>query len=255
MNDHYLVVIFIIHEKREKTLQLPHHLGGRISMKNKWLAIILAFFVLIGGVIYSTGTVNSKQGSTNIATQTDHTSADKRIDKSTSKPKSVHGQIQIFPFEEAVNRSDLIAKVRIGKKSGELNEPVPKTVFNAQILETQKSDVKVELESIQIMQQGTDEILFNDNPIFNENEEYILFLKKAVGPITQEYPDLYWITGEESNMYKVIGDQLVERQAFIKNELLDIQDKSFVAKQSSGKPTQILDEAELSKKIKSFVKN
>jgi hypothetical protein len=167
----------------------------------------------------------------------------------------VHGQIQIFPFEEAVNRSDLIAKVRIGKKSGELNEPVPKTVFNAQILETQKSDVKVELESIQIMQQGTDEILFNDNPIFNENEEYILFLKKAVGPITQEYPDLYWITGEESNMYKVIGDQLVERQAFIKNELLDIQDKSFASKQSSGKPTQILDEAELSKKIKSFVKN
>lgn len=84
-------------------------------MKNKWLAIILAFSVLIGGVIYSTGTVNSKQGSTNIATQTDHTSADKRIDTSTSKPKSVHGQIQIFPFEEAVNRSDLIAKVRIGK--------------------------------------------------------------------------------------------------------------------------------------------
>lgn len=59
-----------------------------------------------------------------------------------------------------------------------MNEPVPKTVFNAQILETQKSDVKVELESIQIIQQGTDEILFNDNPIFNENEEYILFLKK-----------------------------------------------------------------------------
>ncbi len=56
-------------------------------------------------------------------------------------------------------------------------------------------------------------------------------------------------------MYKVIGDQLVERQAFIKNELLDIQDKSFASKQSSGKPTQILDEAELSKKIKSFVKN
>lgn len=225
-------------------------------MKNKRLAIILASSVLAGGVIYSTGTVNSKQGPTNIATQRDHTSADKMIDTSTSKPKSKHRQIQIFPFEEAVNRADLIVKVKVGKRLGELTEPVPKTIFNALILETQKSDVNFELESINIMQQGTDEVLFNDNPIFKENEEYILFLKKAVGPITEEYPDLYWITGEETNMYKVIGDQLVERQAFIKNELLDIQDKSYVANsQSAGELTQILDEAELREKIKSLVKN
>jgi len=222
-------------------------------MKNRWLATILASSVLAGGLIYSVSVGGSNHSSKNITTQTNNTSAEK---SNHTKQKSVHGQIQIFPFEEAVNRADLIVKVKVGKRIGELSEPVPKTIFNAQILETQKSDVNFELESINIMQQGTDEVLFNDNPIFKENEEYILFLKKAVGPVAEEYPDLYWITGEETNMYKVIGDQLVERQAYIENELLDIQDKSYVANsQSAGELTQVLDEAELSEKIKSLAKN
>ena len=103
------------------------------------------------------------------------------------------------------------------------------------------------------MQQGNNEVLFNDNPLFQENEEYILFLKKAVGSVTKEYPNLYWILGEETNMYKNIRNNTVEKLGYIDKELYDVENNHTLNLKETTN-TQVLNEEEFIKKIESVTK-
>ena len=81
----------------------------------------------------------------------------------------------------------------------------------------------MESDVIYVMQQGNDRMLFNDNPLFEQGEQYILFLKKAVGPTSEHYPNLYWILGEESNMYKDLGNETVEKMRYVDVSMSELQ--------------------------------
>ncbi|MEC0201484.1 hypothetical protein P4H39_02440 [Paenibacillus lautus] len=229
-------------------------------MNKKLLLSVVAIPLLAGGVIYYSSLESNSSEEATLAQSTKVRVNDVSINSdnldstTTSNPKTIRGELEVYPFEEGVNKADLIVKVKIVGKIGEVSDPVPKTVFNTQILSAQKDDPTLDSESISIMQQGNSEVLFNGNELFKENEEYILFLKKAVGPVAEEYPNLYWILGEESNMYKSISNNLVEKQGHIDEELKDVESNQ-ISTLEENTSTQILIEEEFIEKIKSITNN
>ncbi|MFE0555127.1 hypothetical protein ACFW1P_04215 [Paenibacillus sp. NPDC058910] len=229
-------------------------------MNKKLLLSVVAIPLLAGGVIYYSSLESNSSVEATLAQSTEvrvndvSFNSDNLDSTTTSNPKTIRGELEVYPFEEGVNKADLIVKVKIIGNIGEVIEPVPKSVFNTQILSAQKDDPTLDSESISIMQQGNSEVLFNGNELFKENEEYILFLKKAVGPVAEEYPNLYWILGEESNMYKSISNNLVEKQGHVDEELKDVESNQ-ISTLEENTSTQILIEEEFIEKIKSITNN
>ncbi|WP_020619635.1 hypothetical protein [Paenibacillus daejeonensis] len=159
---------------------------------------------------------------------------------------SFYGGVEVFPFEEGVALADLIVEVEIIEKQDDgLSHPTPKSIFEAHIVSTQKQDHGLESDVIHVMQQGNDRMLFNDNPLFEQGDRYILFLKKAVGPSSEHYPNLYWIQGEESNMYKDLGNETVEKMGFVDVSMSELQP----APGERAATTQILDKQRFIERI------
>ncbi|MBO9129454.1 hypothetical protein [Bacillus sp. 165] len=166
-------------------------------------------------------------------------------------PKSqIKGEVEVYDFEDAVNISDLIAEIVINKKIKELDEPSPKTLYEATIKKAYKDAEKH--QDIRILQQGNSQWLFNENKLFSEKEEYILFLKKAVGE-EFEGTNTYWILGEETNMYSVIDTGKIKKHSFYEDDLMDIEDKNLTKilkeKEKNNKDIQVLDKNKFEKKI------
>lgn len=138
--------------------------------------------------------------------------------------KTIQAKLQVFNFEEALKNSDLVVKVEVEKKTRELSEPSPKTLFQAKILDELKADPSLNTNQIHILQQGNSEWRFNDNDLFSEKERYVLFLKKAVGI---DEPNAYWILGEETGMYKDSGTGKLLKLSYYDKQLEDIEDKEL----------------------------
>lgn len=170
-------------------------------------------------------------------------------DKGENQTKSrISAEIEVFDFNDAVDISDFIAYLVINNKLKELNEPAPKTMFNATVKKVYKGNE--EIKEIQILQEGNSEWVFNDNPLFSQNDEYILFLKRAVGK-DFEGTDTYWILGQETNMYSVLDDNKIKKHALYDDELADIEDKKMtqMAMENEGKEVQVLDKIAFEEKI------
>lgn len=145
----------------------------------------------------------------------------KEVADTKPKPKgTVKAELLVYPFEEGVKEADLIAEVQITKKIEEINEPSPKTLFEATAIENYKSPNNK--KTIQILQQGNSEWTYEDNPLFQENDKYILFLKKYIG---DEYDskDTYWILGAQTNTYSILSDNEVMKNAYYDEELSSIE--------------------------------
>lgn len=142
----------------------------------------------------------------------------------------IHPELRVYTFEEVVKKADLIAEIEITRKVEELNEPSPKTLFEARILEGYKASE--ELETIKVLQEGNSEWLFDNSEQFKENEKYILFLKTAVG---EEFKgtDTYWILGAHANTYSVLNDDQIMKQALYDEDLALIQDTAKMMSLSS----------------------
>lgn len=150
------------------------------------------------------------------------------IDSSDSPIKkvgSIKAELEVFGFEESVQKADVIVKVRINKNINEFNEPSPKTLYSAEVLEILKWDTSSNKDVINVLQQGNSEWSFNNNAMFIEGDEFILFLKNTTSGIYG--PNSYWILGEETNMYKVLGNGGIEKLAKFDPELSDIEDKKM----------------------------
>lgn len=153
----------------------------------------------------------------------------------------IYTRLETFSFEESVNKADLVAEVVIGKNIDDISEPSPKTLFEANIINTFSGDPHQ--TNIQILQQGNKEYSFNSNKLFNEDEKYILVLKKAVED-RYEGTNTYWILGEETNIYTIIGDNKIKKMS-IEDEFLkevEIKDEDL--------ESQLLDKNLFEEKIK-----
>ncbi|QNK57710.1 hypothetical protein [Paenibacillus sp. PAMC21692] len=167
---------------------------------------------------------------------------------STNKLKgNIRAELEVFNFDEAVTRADLIAKVQIERAIKEIDEPSPKTLYQASVLELLKGDEGLVNRTIDILQQGNSTWSFNNNTMFGQGDEYFLFLNKATVSNT------YWILGEETGMYEVIDDGRIEKKSLYLDELTDIEDKvsteMFKKNQKEVKDIQILYENKFMNKI------
>lgn len=163
----------------------------------------------------------------------------------------VHAEINVYTFEEAVKKADLIAEVEITKKVKELSDPSPKTLFEARILEGFKESK--ELEIINVLQEGNSEWLYDDIEPFKENEKYILFLKTAVGE-EFEGTDSYWILGAQTNTYSVLNDNKIMKNALYDEELAlieDVKTRTLTANQVSE--NQVFDKDVFLKKVEEVI--
>lgn len=163
---------------------------------------------------------------------------------------NLHAELQVFNFKEAVNEADLIVKVQIANKKEEYEKPVPKTLFGAHPIEVIKGDESLLNQEINILQHGNKDWTFNENKLFDLKEEYIFFLKKAVGDFE---PNTFWILGEETGMYKILPNGLIEKQALYEKDLAEIEDKKITIDRQQlniFKEVQVLFEDKLKEKIR-----
>jgi hypothetical protein len=161
----------------------------------------------------------------------------------------ISAELQTYPFEEAIKESELIAEIEIIEHVRELNEPSPKTIFKATMIEVIKNDSGLPNDSLHIMQQGNSDWTFNDNEMFQPGERYILFLKSAKD-IQEEHT--YWILGEETGMYKKIDDKYIAKLAQSDEALADIEEIKLSDKLTkiNSKEIQVLQTEEFKEKIK-----
>lgn len=169
--------------------------------------------------------------------------SEKMGDVEISPRENIEARIETYSFEESVNRSDLIAEVVIVSKIKEIDEPSPKTLFEAKVVNRLKGDTNQ--ETIKVLQEGTSEWSFHGNQPFAENEGYFLFLKNAKG---KEYDGThtYWILGAQTNTYKIIQDNRVKKIAKHEVELEDIEDKAL---SNVDQDLQVLDKEKFQNKI------
>ena len=169
--------------------------------------------------------------------------SEKMGDVEISPRENIEARIETYSFEESVNRSDLIAEVAIVSKIKEIDEPSPKTIFEANVVNKLKGDTNQ--ETIKVLQEGTSEWSFNGQEQFAEKEEYIIFLKKATGK-DYDGTNTYWILGAETNTYKIIQDNRVKKIAKHEVELEAIEDKTL---STTNQGLQVLDKEKFQNKI------
>lgn len=163
-------------------------------------------------------------------------------EKADVKPLGrINASLQALPVGQSISTADLIAKVQINKIEMEISEPSEKTILDAKIMETIKPDAAIEnKETIRILQQGNSRFSFNGNKIFQPSEQYILFLKRAVGE-GYDHTDTYWILGEETNIYEVLENGLLSKWALTDSDLSAIEEHQITNISISG--AQILNES------------
>lgn len=142
------------------------------------------------------------------------------IVKEDSEKKVIYGKTEAFSFKDAIKTADLIAEVEITNHLKDLNEPSPKTLFEAKLVNTFKNQKN--LNEIQVLQAGNKEYSYNDNPLFIPGEKYILFLKKAIGD-GYDGTDTYWILGEETNIYSVLDNNELNKWSLEDEDLGSIE--------------------------------
>ncbi|MBO0603532.1 hypothetical protein I2483_17845 [Sporosarcina sp. E16_3] len=172
----------------------------------------------------------------------------------TSAPTKgqMKAELETFNFDDAVANAELIAEVEIGKQIKEIDDPAPKTLFEATVKQVLKGTEN--LENIEVLQQGNSEWSFNDNNQFSPNEKYILFLKKAVGE-GYEGSNVYWILGEETNIYSIVDGNKVVKNSLYEEDLKRIEEDTpvntlnLITKNERKKDIQILNKEKFEKRI------
>lgn len=188
---------------------------------------------------------------------------DNNVEGNTVAPATQLGTIkaslQTFNFDQAVSESDLIVKIEVKSKIKELDEPSAKTLFSADIKDTYKADGSLSSSSIKILQAGNSTWLYEGSRPFSENDQYVLFLKKAVG---MEETDVYWILGEETGMYQDLRNGKLVKIALRDPELNDIEDEQLTQslQEESNKElktateVQVVFESKFREKINQYLK-
>lgn len=164
-----------------------------------------------------------------------HSSNQHSPEKADVKPPGrINASLQALPVGQSIATADLIAKVQINKIEKEISEPSEKTILDAKIMETIKPDAAIEnKETIRILQQGNSRFPFNGNKIFQPSEQYILFLKRAVGE-GYDHTDTYWILGEETNIYEVLENGFLSKWALSDSDLSAIEEHQITNISVSG---------------------
>ncbi|GAF11398.1 hypothetical protein JCM19046_2921 [Bacillus sp. JCM 19046] len=129
-------------------------------------------------------------------------------------------------------KADLIVEVKIGTAIGEVHEPTPKTILEADVLQVFKGETA---ETLTFFQNGTEAIRVNEQPLLQAGDVYTVFLKETVNSVEAEY----LILVEETSLYKVDGDKII-KWALPDEELDDITLETTVHKKS-GQYQQHLD--------------
>lgn len=130
----------------------------------------------------------------------------------------IDAEIELYEFNDAVSKSDFIAEIEVIDVLKEINDPSPKTIFRAKVIESLKgsSDEK----EIFILQQGNGDFVFNENPLFEKGENYLLFLMETVD-LNMDIS--YWILGEVTGMYQVLDTSIAVKLAVKDETLKDIE--------------------------------
>ncbi|MDQ0876566.1 putative unusual protein kinase regulating ubiquinone biosynthesis (AarF/ABC1/UbiB family) [Paenibacillus sp. V4I3] len=162
--------------------------------------------------------------------------------------QEVKAELEVYPFDQAVLKSDLIVRVKIKDKVGLIDGPIPKTTFEANVEEIITDKSNKSPKTVKIMQQGSEQVNFNGNELFKKNEEVILFLMQA-----KTVENAYWILGEETNIYKVLENE-VTKYSLKDKQLEDITKNSYL-NDKKDREFQVMDREKFIEKIKSYKTN
>ncbi|MBW4081228.1 hypothetical protein [Paenibacillus sp. S150] len=169
-------------------------------------------------------------------------SASKKINN-PSKSGNIDAEVEVYPFDESVNKSDLIVEVQIKEKIKETDDPSPKTIFKTEIINILTQKEPLATKEINIMQAGNSKWSFNDNKLFSPGEKYILFLKRTVD---FDIENTFWILGEETNIYEITDENKIVKWSRPQKELESFEDKELNFKKAAeynepDKESQILE--------------
>ncbi len=105
--------------------------------------------------------------------------------------------------QEAIERSDAVATVRVGDWLGDSVTKMS-TLFSAEVIETVKGELP---NRFTLMQEGSSELIYRDYPLFTHGNELFLFLTKIPEKDAEflKYPkDTYKITGSYTGVMHLV---------------------------------------------------
>ncbi|MBQ4428260.1 MAG: hypothetical protein II871_00615 [Clostridia bacterium] len=105
--------------------------------------------------------------------------------------------------QEAIERSDAVAMVRVGDWLGETTDKLT-TLFNAEVIETIKGELPAKFT---LLQGGSSEFTYRDYPLFTYGNELFLFLTKISDENREflKFPEnTYKITGTYTSVMHLI---------------------------------------------------
>ncbi len=209
--------------------------------KRVWLLVGVAILLILGTLILTKRPPSLAAGTPLVMS-----------DKSIPKVKA-HALVMTYPFDEALELSEVVSEISIVKNVGEIYEPTAKTIFSAVVTKTFKGSVAPG-DAIQILQEGNGKVEFNDTPLFQPGEKYVLILKKAT-----DFPEgTYWILGGETGIYQVIDDNSIVKWSKSEKQLQNIEIEgdiettklNGILELAKTKETQLLSKEKFEKLIK-----
>lgn len=128
--------------------------------------------------------------------------------KQTDSPLQISGELEVkyTTIDQLKNASDLIVEVKAADVGSLKYEGLAFSLVNAEVKKVYKGDVG---KNVNILETGGtvegQEYVFEDSPVFKKNESAIVFLRKYIGPVTE---NAYVVTGAIQGKFKMDGDKL-----------------------------------------------
>lgn len=136
----------------------------------------------VGGSVVYNQIISSQKG------------AESKIVQDNNEVTAIYASQVSISLEEGIKESDLVVEVEIlGKDREEAEDEkiIPKTVHSAQILEVFSGELLAG-DLVYILQDGIEDSIVNNIPIYQTGERYIFTLNSLESEA--EYTNTYWAT-------------------------------------------------------------
>ncbi|ELK39224.1 hypothetical protein [Brevibacillus agri] len=149
------------------------------------------------------------------ALQNSHSQADLTVVK---ERKKFSGQVPAITLDEAIEKSEIIAKLKITKLVKVHDEQGQKySEFEAEVEKYYKDSSGKNNQYIHLYQHGSPEGDFIQNPLLEENKKYVLFLDE-VDTGTEEFGKALIMTNEGYGRFNIEGENLIAQLKHITDE-------------------------------------
>lgn len=176
------------------------------------------------------------------------------VEKNSKTEQTISASRVSYSLSESIKEADVIAQIKIkGVNTTTKKNGIPQTIHDAVVLESYKGNLP---DKLHVLQDGTLEMPFVDNPIFSEGETYLLIMKR--GKLDYGIENVYWILKEyfvsDNQVIQTLpGEENTIQSEVSRNDFFELKQKNQeILEKSKELPYEVdvIDKKQLINKIK-----